>query len=109
MEGYHSFLAKKIRLEAELEEERLAIRDQILTDVRECVREFNLSIEEVFPAGAPKKKRAPKYFDPETGDLHLFVIEFTNPTSRATWEKTWSFGEKHMRKRHIISKLSHFI
>ncbi|WP_071760862.1 H-NS histone family protein [Burkholderia ubonensis] len=83
MEGYHSFLAKKIRLEAELEEERLAIRDQILTDVRECVREFNLSIEEVFPAGAPKKKRAPKYFDPETG---------------ATWsgngkEPTWLRGK----------------
>ncbi|UEP23079.1 H-NS histone family protein [Burkholderia ambifaria] len=92
MDTYHKYFAKRMYIEAELEEERRAIRDQVLTDLRACVKEFRFSVEDVFPDGAPKKKRLPKYYDPVTG---------------ATWsgngkEPVWLRGKD--RAQYLLSK-----
>ncbi|WP_446326913.1 H-NS histone family protein [Burkholderia pseudomallei] len=67
MDTYHKYFAKRMQIEAELEEERRIIRDHVLMDLRRCVKEFGFSIIDIFPDGVPKKKRLTKYYDPETG------------------------------------------
>ncbi|KAB0685951.1 hypothetical protein WT83_02805 [Burkholderia territorii] len=64
MKAYRDYKKYVESIEEALEQERLKIADSVLRQVRECVAEFNFKPEDVF---SMRKKRYPKYYDPETG------------------------------------------
>ncbi|WP_321891725.1 H-NS histone family protein [Burkholderia cenocepacia] len=64
MKAYQDYKKYAESVEKALEQERLKIADRVLREVRECVAEFDFKPEDVFSA---RRKRCPKYYDPETG------------------------------------------
>ncbi|WJN72242.1 H-NS histone family protein [Burkholderia anthina] len=69
MSTYHQLLAKRAALDAEIDAAKGAVRENALNEVRQLVREFDISAREVYGTRAMRKRgRADaKYRDPETG------------------------------------------
>ncbi|RQU87412.1 H-NS histone family protein [Burkholderia cenocepacia] len=68
MQTYQNYLDLKKRLDRELEVERLKMIDAVISEIRMCVKLFNLTARDVFPPERQRQqKRKVKYYDPASG------------------------------------------
>lgn len=72
MPSYKELLAQRQSLEAKIEAARKSETQEVLTTIHSLVKEFGLTVSDVFPAGRAKSTAtrapvAPKYRDPSTG------------------------------------------
>ncbi|MDN7675594.1 H-NS histone family protein [Burkholderia oklahomensis] len=69
MIAYQRFKELKIELEARLADERRAVKEAVLAEIRACVDEFGFSLDDVFPpdGGHGRRKVRAKYYDPVSG------------------------------------------
>lgn len=71
--SYKDLLAQRAELEAKIEEARKQEISAAVTNIRQLVADFNLTVNDVFPAGRVTRSQksgntvAPKYRDPATG------------------------------------------
>ncbi|CAG2322154.1 MULTISPECIES: H-NS family nucleoid-associated regulatory protein [Burkholderia] len=96
MQTYQNYLDLKKRLDHELEIEKLKMIDAVISEIRMCVKLFNLTARDVFPPEHQRqRKRRAKYYDPVSG---------------CTWsgvgrEPHWIKGKN--RKEFLLSPVAH--
>ncbi|MDN7455549.1 H-NS histone family protein [Burkholderia cenocepacia] len=69
---YERYKEEKARIESQLSDYRAAVANLMLSEIRECIKEFGFTIEDIFHSSEIKKIRLTKprrqrYFDPESG------------------------------------------
>ncbi|WP_230947683.1 H-NS family nucleoid-associated regulatory protein [Burkholderia territorii] len=69
LKSYRQYLEDRAELESKIAERRRAAVEEILLEIKYCVREFGFSPEDIFAAEVLRlaTKRRPRYFDPASG------------------------------------------
>lgn len=70
MKAFEHYKEQKALLEASLVAQKKAAADEVLAEIRECIREFNFTPQDIFSSDVlhPKRRRVRvRYFDPISG------------------------------------------